>query len=220
MSSAGADPHGGEAARRFGHYAPGRRARALIAATAAGGGFGGRGRRGAVDGHLPPQAAGGVDAVALVLARGLVAGEGVQRVPVVGGLLAAVGPGNGAERAGHAGAGGHRARDHRPEGQAGTLALGRGRGVDGEPVQDHALGVGQHLLAADGGLRHGAAARGGGGGRRRAAARAGGGRAGGAARTAAGGYGQREGSQAGGPPYRSHFRSPLHGARDLPLGVT
>src|SRR5207248_1982785 len=95
-----------------------------VTSAAAGGGRGGGatarrrcGRR-AGDRHLPPHAAGEVLAVARGLPRALVADVGVERVAEVGRLLGAIGPGDGAQRAGHAGACGERALDRRPEGGA------------------------------------------------------------------------------------------------------
>ena len=76
----------------------------------------GCGRRVTCDGNVVPQPAGDVQPVALVLPGGGVPGVGVQRVPVVGGLRGAVGPGDGAELAGDAGPGGRRALDRRPVG--------------------------------------------------------------------------------------------------------
>src|SRR6202035_3661918 len=96
-----------------------------------------------------PEAARGGDAVALVLAGLLVFLEGVQRVTVPGGLERSVGAGNRAESAGHAGAGGHRSLDWRPEHNALTVALRGGACVRDEPVQGESLRVGEHRRAAD-----------------------------------------------------------------------
>ena len=74
----------------------------------------------------------------------MVTDVGVQRVPVPGHLLGAVGPGDRAERAGNTG-GGRGAGHRRPvRGTASVAArLARG-GVRGERVHGQALGVGEH----------------------------------------------------------------------------
>src|SRR5690348_16818367 len=63
---------------------------------------------------LVPDPAGEVEPVALVHPGGGVADVGVQRVPVPGGLLGPVGPGDHAERASHAGTGAGRPGHGRP----------------------------------------------------------------------------------------------------------
>src|SRR3954447_2560215 len=95
---------------------------------------GARGRRLPGRGDFMPYAAVDVDAVAPGLARGGVGGIGVQRVPVVGGLLGAIGPGDRAERAGDALPGGRRTGHRRPDLRAGPGALRRGGRVRGERV--------------------------------------------------------------------------------------
>ena len=79
-------------------------------------------------GRLMPHPAGQVKAVALGLPRSSIADVGVQRVPVVGGLLRPVGTGDHAERPGNAGASGGRSLDRRPEVGARAVPVGLGGG--------------------------------------------------------------------------------------------
>src|SRR6185312_7840399 len=80
--------------------------------------------------------------------------EGVQRVPVEGGLGRAVGALDRAERAGQTRPGGDRPLHRWPGGGAGAVAVRRRHGVRGERVNSETLGVGQHRHAADrGGLQ-------------------------------------------------------------------
>src|SRR6516165_8867373 len=101
-----------------------------VAIAASPGGGSGRGRPGG--GHLVPDPAGGVEPVALGLARSGVRGVAVEGVPVVGGLNRAVGAGDGAQLTGDAGPGGDLAVHRRPELGAGAVALRSGHGVRGE----------------------------------------------------------------------------------------
>src|SRR5215470_16249095 len=97
--------------------------RSVSIAASAGGA---RGRRLPRRGDFVPHAAVDVDAVALGLARCGVRGVGIQRVPVVGDLLGAVGPGDRAERAGDALPGGRGPGHRRPDLRAGPGAFRRG----------------------------------------------------------------------------------------------
>src|SRR4029077_20252453 len=146
--------------------------------VAAGAGRGtacGRGCCAAGGGDFVPQAAGRVQAVALVLAGSGVAGEGVQRVPVEGGLDRAVGALDRAERARDPGCG-HRSGHRRPVLRARPVAVGLGGRVGGKGVQRETLAAGQHRRTSDRGALQ--AARG------RTAATTGGGRRGGSGRAA------------------------------------
>ena len=105
-----------------------------------------------------PQAAGRVQAVALGLPGGGVADEGVQRVPVEGGLDRAVGSLDGAERARDPGCG-SRSLDRRPVLRARPVAVGLGRRVRGERVERETLAAGQYCRAADRGGFQGALGR-------------------------------------------------------------
>src|ERR1700722_15507316 len=109
------------------------------------------------DTDLVPQAAVEVEVVALGLAGGAVADVGVQRVPVVGELAGAAGPGDRADPARQARAGRGGAGYRGPVRGAAAVALRRGRGIRGERVEGEALGVGQYRRSADrGGLQAGA----------------------------------------------------------------
>ena len=85
-------------------------------------------------------ASGCVQAVALGLPGGGVADEGVQRVPVEGGLGRAVGSLDGAERALDPGCGG-RPLYRRPVLRARAVAVGLGGRVGGERVEREALAL-------------------------------------------------------------------------------
>src|ERR1700759_1162077 len=92
---------------------------------------------------LVPQTAVEVEVVAAGLAGGGVGDVGVQRVPVVGGLLGSAGADDRAEPARDAGTGGRLSGQRRPVLRADTSAGRAGRGIGGEPVQSQALEVGQ-----------------------------------------------------------------------------
>src|SRR6516165_11291732 len=100
------------------------------------------------DDYLPEPAV-EVEVVPLVLAGTAVRHVGVQRVPVPGHLLGAVGPGGRAEGAGDARGVGRSAGHRRPVRRAAGVAVGLARGVRGEPIHGEPLGVGEHGDAAD-----------------------------------------------------------------------
>src|ERR1700730_7522292 len=87
------------------------------------------------DTDLVPQAAVEVEIVAPGLAGGAVADIGVQRVPVVGELAGAAGPGDRADPARQARAGRGGAGQGRPVRGAAAVAFRHGWGVRGEPVE-------------------------------------------------------------------------------------
>src|SRR4029450_5230363 len=104
-----------------------------------------------------PHATEHVEAVSLGLARGVIDGIAVQRVPVVGGLGGAIGAGDGAELATHALPGLHGPGYRGPDLSAGPPAFRRGGRVRGERVQGERPAIGDHGHAADcRGLQRGA----------------------------------------------------------------
>src|SRR5215467_6667360 len=106
--------------------------------------------RAASAGHhgFVPHPAVQVEVVPVGLAGSAVPHVGVQRMPVPGDLLGAIGPGGRAERAGDARSGrgaGHR----RPVGGTVSVAVRLARAVRGERVHGGSRGVGEHGDAAD-----------------------------------------------------------------------
>src|SRR5215471_9174789 len=118
-----------------------------VPVAASAGGRRGRGRPGR--GHLVPDAAGCVDAIALGLAGSAVRDVGVERVPVVHGLGCAVGAGDRAELSGDSVPSRGGAHRRRPELRAEAVTLRRGPGIRGKRVEGEALRVGQHSGTAN-----------------------------------------------------------------------